>query len=103
MNNLNGENLTSDCGTCTDFKDWMKQNQDNSNVSKKLNKENDYFKDCPLYRNQLGRASWSFLHTMAAYYPAKPNETEQTRMKDFIDAFAQFFPCKHCATDFQEE
>lgn len=62
-----------------------------------------YYDDCPLFRDQFGRAAWSYLHTMAVNYPEKPTEIQKTKMKDFIDTFTMFFPCKHCAEDFREE
>lgn len=63
----------------------------------------EYYDECPMFRDQFGRAAWSYLHTMAANYPEKPNEVQKTKMSDFINTFAMFFPCKHCAEDFREE
>jgi len=57
---------------------------------------------CPLDRNELGRSSWDLLHTMAANYPNEPTEKQKQRMVAFIEALAEFYPCIHCATDFQE-
>lgn len=63
----------------------------------------EYYDECPMFRDQFGRAAWSYLHTMAAHYPEKPTEVQKTKMSDFINTFAMFFPCTHCAEDFREE
>eukprot|EP00043_Microstomoeca_roanoka_P017992 m.189855 g.189855 ORF g.189855 m.189855 type:complete len:155 (-) comp16748_c0_seq4:1538-2002(-) len=58
---------------------------------------------CPLNRRELGRASWAFLHTMAAYYPEKPSSLEQERMQDFMKLYIQLYPCGYCGdTTYQE-
>ncbi|KAF9974653.1 hypothetical protein BGZ73_001876 [Actinomortierella ambigua] len=59
--------------------------------------------DCPPDREVLGRATWTFLHTMAAYYPEKPNEFEQTTMKSLLSSFSHFYPCGHCAEHLRDE
>lgn len=109
---------TDDCGTCTDFKDWFNQNAKKNTDTDGSDKKSEIkskptagsstpkgynYSECPLFRNQLGKATWSYLHTMAAYYPANPSLEEQNKMKDFIDTFAHTFPCSHCAKDFQKE
>jgi len=52
---------------------------------------------CPLNRRELGRASWAFLHTLAATYPEKPTKKEQDRMSKFVFDFAELYPCGYCA------
>eukprot|EP01017_Pseudomicrothorax_dubius_P004345 TRINITY_DN10853_c0_g1_i1.p2 TRINITY_DN10853_c0_g1~~TRINITY_DN10853_c0_g1_i1.p2 ORF type:complete len:171 (+),score=29.17 TRINITY_DN10853_c0_g1_i1:29-541(+) len=57
--------------------------------------------ECPLNRAALGYYTWSFLHTMAAYYPTHPTASDKKSMSSFIESFARFYPCKVCAVDFQ--
>ncbi len=55
--------------------------------------------ECPLDRQELGRSTWGFLHSMAAYYPDKPSTTQQNDMKQFMRIFSNFFPCDVCSRD----
>lgn len=59
--------------------------------------------DCPLDREELGRATWSLLHTTAAYYPDTPTESERSNMNSFLHNLANIYPCSYCADDFQEK
>lgn len=57
--------------------------------------------DCPADVEQLGRASWTLLHTMAAQYPEAPSLQQQSDARSFISSFSKLYPCYWCATDFQ--
>ncbi|XP_013406384.1 FAD-linked sulfhydryl oxidase ALR [Lingula anatina] len=59
--------------------------------------------DCPLEIHELGRNTWSFLHTMAAYYPDRPTETQKEDMKNFMHLFSKFYPCGECAEDLRRQ
>ena len=96
--------LEKPCKACVDFKDWIKSNVTNKTREQPIvDQQISINSQCPLMRDDLGRASWSLLHTMAAYYPNEPNIEEQQSMNQFIRSFSKLFPCPECRTDFQEE
>ena len=90
------------CRACNDFKHWTQMQIKTSKTQNKSNEPN-VDKECPLSRDQLGRNSWSLLHTMAAYYPEKPTPDQQKDVKTFIETFSRLYPCEHCAQDFQRD
>ena len=59
--------------------------------------------DCPLDTEQLGRATWAFLHTTAAYYPLRATAPQRSSMRAFFDALGSFYPCAHCANYLRAE
>ncbi|CCC09459.1 hypothetical protein SMACR_03489 [Sordaria macrospora] len=58
--------------------------------------------DCPADVEQLGRSTWTLLHSIAATYPPAPTPTEQNDLKLFMGLFAKLYPCWVCAEDFQQ-
>ena len=59
-------------------------------------------RECPADRAELGRSTWVFLHTMAAYYPEEPTSGQQEEMKKFMTLFSKVYPCEDCAEHMQE-
>lgn len=57
--------------------------------------------DCPPDVEQLGRSTWTLLHTMTANYPERPSLTQQTETKTFLHLFSKYYPCWVCADDFR--
>ncbi|KAF8967702.1 growth factor [Flammula alnicola] len=55
---------------------------------------------CPPDVEQLGRATWMFLHTTAAYYPEKPSPTQRANMLMLLRSLPVLYPCTWCAKDF---
>ncbi|XP_014218040.1 FAD-linked sulfhydryl oxidase ALR [Copidosoma floridanum] len=103
------------CRACSDFKYWAKlqkkafynesKNSEDKNPDKKSVESTAIVsrKDCPLDRGELGSSTWSFLHTMAAYYPDTPTAEQKTSMSTFFNLFAKFYPCRICAEDLQAQ
>ncbi|XP_034180809.2 evr1_Alr domain-containing protein Alr [Osmia lignaria lignaria] len=98
------------CRACTDFKTWAKSQKktfDSTKESEESKKKdqavNNTRRECPLDKDELGSRTWSFLHTMAAYYPDNPSDEQKSDMKTFFKIFSKFYPCYVCAEDLQEQ
>ncbi|GAV01162.1 hypothetical protein RvY_11914 [Ramazzottius varieornatus] len=108
------------CRSCTSFKSWMKSMNKRDNLASSRrpttpsspaatvasdsdSPDRPQRSDCPVDKDELGRNTWSFLHTMAATYPEKPSVEQQSDMRSFVHLFSKFYPCVHCAKDLQEE
>jgi len=59
--------------------------------------------DCPADTALLGRSTWTFLHTTAAYYPVKAPPQAQKNMISLLSSLSLLYPCIPCAEDFQEK
>ncbi|KAI0832074.1 FAD-dependent thiol oxidase [Trametes gibbosa] len=59
--------------------------------------------NCPPDVEQLGRATWTFLHTTAAYYPERPTMAHRVNMLSLLRALPVLYPCSVCATHLGEE
>lgn len=58
--------------------------------------------DCPPDVEELGRSTWTLLHTISASYPPRASPTQQSEMRQFLGLFGKLYPCWVCAEDFQE-
>jgi len=58
---------------------------------------------CPVTRSELGRGSWAFLHTMAAFYPDTPSREQQEEMRQFLYTYVKLYPCNYCSDRSLEE
>ena len=57
---------------------------------------------CPPDVEQLGHATWTFLHTTAAYYPERPNPLQRRHMHSLLSSLPTLYPCSHCASHLGE-
>ncbi|KAL4355290.1 hypothetical protein GQ457_06G002910 [Hibiscus cannabinus] len=55
----------------------------------------------PVTKEELGRATWTFLHTLAAQYPENPTR-QQKDVKELMSILSRMYPCKECADHFKE-
>ncbi|KAH7833109.1 hypothetical protein Vadar_003223 [Vaccinium darrowii] len=56
----------------------------------------------PVTKEELGRATWTFLHTLAAQYPDNPTRQQKKDVKELMEILSRMYPCKDCADHFKE-
>ncbi|XP_030553507.1 FAD-linked sulfhydryl oxidase ERV1 isoform X1 [Rhodamnia argentea] len=56
----------------------------------------------PVTKEELGRATWTFLHTLAAQYPDKPTRQQKKDVKELMAILSRMYPCQECADHFKE-
>ena len=55
-------------------------------------------KPLTLTKQEIGRNTWSLLHSMAAAYPNEPTEEDKKQITNFMYGLAAHFPCKICGS-----
>mmetsp|Transcript_10878 Transcript_10878/g.16789 ORF Transcript_10878/g.16789 Transcript_10878/m.16789 type:complete len:175 (+) Transcript_10878:107-631(+) len=97
-------NLMDDCDrpACDDTVSALSKAMASVQRKEEESKNNTSSKECPPKSAELGKSSWTLLHTMAAWYPDQPSETDKQHMTNFMESLARFYPCTWCAHDFQE-
>ncbi|KAF8998621.1 FAD-dependent thiol oxidase [Hymenopellis radicata] len=86
------------CKSCTAFRNWNP-----TGAVQKAKKPDQPPANCPPDVEQLGRSTWTFLHTTAAYYPDKPSPTHRANMLMLLRAIPLLYACNHCADDFGKD
>ncbi|KAG9440265.1 hypothetical protein H6P81_020430 [Aristolochia fimbriata] len=56
----------------------------------------------PLSKEELGRATWTLLHTVAAQYPDQPTKQQKRDVKELMAILSRLYPCRECADHFKE-
>ncbi|KAJ8568345.1 hypothetical protein K7X08_027878 [Anisodus acutangulus] len=56
----------------------------------------------PVTKEELGRATWTFLHTLGAQYPDKPTRQQRKDVKELMAILSRIYPCNECADHFKE-
>eukprot|EP00884_Botryococcus_braunii_P023461 jgi/Botrbrau1/979/Bobra.114_1s0020.1 len=84
-------------------------NNDEARISQEVAVETPHRQSVGRYSNlnslsskeQLGRATWTFLHTLAAQFPPKPTRRQERDVRTMIDILTRMYPCKDCADHFK--
>lgn len=53
-------------------------------------------------KEELGRASWKYFHTLLARFPDEPSKEEKDKLKSFIYLYAELYPCGECSYHFMK-
>ncbi|OAG31770.1 mitochondrial FAD-linked sulfhydryl oxidase [Nematocida displodere] len=46
---------------------------------------------------EVGRSTWTLLHSIAKYYPETPSPAEEKAILSFFESLAILYPCRKCA------
>jgi len=84
------------CKSCTTFRDLISFSKKQPTIQQLQQPSH-----CPPDVEVLGRATWTFLHTLAANFPEHPTVQEQQQISSFMWTLGRFYPCWQCADDFR--
>ncbi|KAG2450103.1 hypothetical protein HYH02_000207 [Chlamydomonas schloesseri] len=51
---------------------------------------------------EVGRATWTLLHMLAAQFPDRPSRQQQRDARTLVDCLTRIYPCGDCAQHFAE-
>lgn len=51
-------------------------------------------------KEELGRATWTLLHSVAASYPQNPTRSQRRAFSALVHSLAELYPCADCAEHF---
>ncbi|CAJ0568887.1 unnamed protein product, partial [Mesorhabditis spiculigera] len=104
------------CRACVSVEDLMKKGRELAQKRKdKESSSNDASKpgtstaelptknDCPADKDELGRSTWTLLHTMSVYYPESAKESDKKNATTFLSNLSRLYPCDYCAKDLQKD
>lgn len=105
---------TESCGVCTNFRTLRRKVASTaaavSTIPLAVSSHKEPAKEphrehipCPPDSLALGRSTWTFLHTMAAYFPQDPSPEKQQEMGSFLHSLGSFYPCSYCASHLRED
>jgi Erv1 / Alr family len=59
-----------------------------------------YLVEKPPDKRELGRATWTAFHTLAANFPEKPTDDDKKHAEAFVRSLTRLYPCKLCRDHF---
>ncbi|KAA8545784.1 hypothetical protein F0562_020765 [Nyssa sinensis] len=84
------------------FKANPSNSKSNSTMFQPKDSLNEGKSASPVTKEELGRATWTFLHTLAAQYPDNPTRQQKKDVKELMAILSRMYPCKECADHFKE-
>ncbi|EPZ34491.1 augmenter of liver regeneration [Rozella allomycis CSF55] len=111
------KNSSEDCGVCDNINEWATKAQKDAfkstatpeafaasaaGIMKAATTKKTQKMPCPPDSKELGAHTWTYLHTMAAYYPEKPTSQQEKDMQILLEKFSKFYPCGYCADHMQQ-
>ncbi|KAL2355182.1 augmenter of liver regeneration [Cryomyces antarcticus] len=98
------------CRSCTSFASWAAMTKKTTTSPSTISTSTPPAEstaalnppaDCPPDVDELGRSTWTLLHSMTATYPVSPSTTQQNDVRQFVSLFSRLYPCWVCADDFR--
>ncbi|CAG9467183.1 unnamed protein product [Pedinophyceae sp. YPF-701] len=60
------------------------------------------YSQAPVTKSEIGRATWTFLHSVAADFPERPSARDKRDARCLMDLLTRRYPCEECRKHFAE-